>query len=83
MSPGGWSSTTRATAMSRGSPGWKHKFVPVETGTVDAFSVDDNEWRQQQDVRGRPEFGNAALWRKALKKSHISVAGRNLIERLR
>jgi D-alanyl-D-alanine carboxypeptidase/D-alanyl-D-alanine-endopeptidase (penicillin-binding protein 4) len=59
--------------------GWKHKFVPVETGTVDAFSVDDNEWRHTKTFEADPSYGNAALWRKALKKSHISVAGRNLI----
>jgi D-alanyl-D-alanine carboxypeptidase/D-alanyl-D-alanine-endopeptidase (penicillin-binding protein 4) len=60
-------------------PGWKHKFVPVETGTVDAFTIDDNEWRGGRAFEANPTPDNAALWRKALKKSHITVKGRTRI----
>ena len=61
-----YSHTTRA-------PGWKHTFVPEETGTVDAFTVDDNEWRGGAAFNADPTVDNAALWRHELKKSHITV----------
>lgn len=61
--------------------GWKHSFVPVETGTVDAFSVDGNEWRSGKSFNADPTLDNAALIRKALKKSHISVAGGTRVEK--
>jgi D-alanyl-D-alanine carboxypeptidase/D-alanyl-D-alanine-endopeptidase (penicillin-binding protein 4) len=61
--------------------GWKHKFVPEETGTVDAFSVNDNEWRGGTSFELDPTIDNAALWRHELKKSHISVAGKTTIAR--
>jgi serine-type D-Ala-D-Ala carboxypeptidase/endopeptidase (penicillin-binding protein 4) len=61
------------------APGWKHKFVPVETGTVDAFTIDDNEWRGGKAFEADPTPDNAALWRKALKKSHITVKRRTVI----
>jgi serine-type D-Ala-D-Ala carboxypeptidase/endopeptidase (penicillin-binding protein 4) len=60
--------------------GWKHSFVPVETGTVDAFTVDDNEWRGGASFDADPTHDNALLWRKALKKAHVSVSGRTTIE---
>lgn len=61
------------------APGWKHSFVPVETGTVDAFSVDDNEWRGGAAFEADPTPDNAGLWRKELRKAHISVAGRTSV----
>ena len=60
--------------------GWKHTFVPVESGTIDAFSVDDNQWRGGTAFDRDPTFDNARLWRAALKKAHISVAGSIRIE---
>jgi serine-type D-Ala-D-Ala carboxypeptidase/endopeptidase (penicillin-binding protein 4) len=59
--------------------GWKHKFVPVETGTVDAFTIDDNEWRGGKSFEANPTRDNAGLWRQALKKSHITVRGKTTI----
>jgi serine-type D-Ala-D-Ala carboxypeptidase/endopeptidase (penicillin-binding protein 4) len=58
------------------APGWKHKFVPEESGTVDAFTVDDNEWRGGKSFDADPTYDNAVLWRHELRKAHISVAGR-------
>jgi D-alanyl-D-alanine carboxypeptidase/D-alanyl-D-alanine-endopeptidase (penicillin-binding protein 4) len=62
-------------------PGWKRGFVPEQSGTVDAFTIDNNEWRGGQSFDTDPTPDNAALWRKALKKSHISVAGSTRIEK--
>jgi serine-type D-Ala-D-Ala carboxypeptidase/endopeptidase (penicillin-binding protein 4) len=61
------------------APGWKHKFVPEETGTVDAFTIDGNEWRGGVAFDRDPTIDNAALWRKELRKAHISIAGRTAI----
>jgi serine-type D-Ala-D-Ala carboxypeptidase/endopeptidase (penicillin-binding protein 4) len=61
------------------APGWKHDFVPEESGTVDAFTIDHNVWRGGRSFDADPTPDNAALWRKALKKSHITVRGRTRI----
>jgi D-alanyl-D-alanine carboxypeptidase/D-alanyl-D-alanine-endopeptidase (penicillin-binding protein 4) len=60
--------------------GWKHRWVPNQSGPVDAFSVDGNEWRGGKSFDKDPSVDNAGLWRKALKKAHISVAGHTLVE---
>jgi D-alanyl-D-alanine carboxypeptidase/D-alanyl-D-alanine-endopeptidase (penicillin-binding protein 4) len=60
--------------------GWKHKFVPGQSGTVDAFTVDDNEWRGGASFERDPTIDNATLWRHALNKAHITVSGRTTIE---
>jgi D-alanyl-D-alanine carboxypeptidase/D-alanyl-D-alanine-endopeptidase (penicillin-binding protein 4) len=62
------------------APGWKHDFVPEESGTVDAFTIDHNVWRGGRAFDADPTPDNARLWRKVLKKSHISVAGSTRIE---
>jgi D-alanyl-D-alanine carboxypeptidase/D-alanyl-D-alanine-endopeptidase (penicillin-binding protein 4) len=59
--------------------GWKPTFVPEETGTVDAFSVDANEWRGGASFDADPTPDNALLWRRALKKAHITVSGNTVI----
>ncbi len=68
-----YSHTTRVS-------GWKRKFVPVESGTIDAFSVDDNQWRGGSAFDRDPTLDNARLWRAALRKAHISVAGSIRVE---
>ncbi|HEX3823431.1 MAG TPA: D-alanyl-D-alanine carboxypeptidase [Mycobacteriales bacterium] len=68
-----YSHTTRVS-------GWKHKFVPEESGTVDAFAVDGDEWRSGNAFEADPTPDNAQLWRHALNKSHITV-GKTLIEK--
>jgi serine-type D-Ala-D-Ala carboxypeptidase/endopeptidase (penicillin-binding protein 4) len=60
--------------------GWKHSFDPVESGTMDAFSVNGNEWRGGKSFIADPTFDNAGLFRKALKHAHISVRGGTRIE---
>jgi serine-type D-Ala-D-Ala carboxypeptidase/endopeptidase (penicillin-binding protein 4) len=62
-------------------PGWKHKFVPDETGTMDAFSIDENEWRGGRSFEADPTPDNAQMWRHALKKAHITVKGSTTIEK--
>lgn len=69
---------TRYSHVTRVS-GWKHKFVPVESGTVDAFSVDRDEWRGGRPFNRDPTIDNAALWRKRLKHARITVSGRTTI----
>jgi D-alanyl-D-alanine carboxypeptidase/D-alanyl-D-alanine-endopeptidase (penicillin-binding protein 4) len=67
-----YSQTTRA-------PGWKHDFVPDESGTVDAFTVDNNDWRSGTAFEADPTHANAGLWRNALHKAGISVAGPTVV----
>jgi D-alanyl-D-alanine carboxypeptidase/D-alanyl-D-alanine-endopeptidase (penicillin-binding protein 4) len=61
--------------------GWKHSFVPEETGPVDAFTVDQNEWRSGKTFHQDPTAANAALFRHDLKHAHISVGRRTLVRR--
>jgi D-alanyl-D-alanine carboxypeptidase/D-alanyl-D-alanine-endopeptidase (penicillin-binding protein 4) len=69
---------TRYSHVTRVS-GWKQKFVPDESGTMDAFSIDENEWRGGKSFEADPTPDNALLWRRALKKAHITVRGTTTI----
>lgn len=62
------------------APGWRSDFVPTESGTVDAFTVDGNEWRGGHAFDSDPTPDNAKLWRTDLKHEHVSVAGSTLVE---
>lgn len=57
------------------APGWKHDFLPDESGAVDAFSVNNDNWRSNRRFLADPSHANAGLWRTALKKAGIHVAG--------
>ena len=57
------------------APGWKHSFLPGESGAVDAFSVNNDNWSSAPSFLANPTPANAALWRSALKKAGIKVAG--------
>ncbi|HVV74460.1 MAG TPA: D-alanyl-D-alanine carboxypeptidase [Mycobacteriales bacterium] len=57
------------------APGWKHDFLPGESGAVDAFSVDNDNWRSSRTFLADPSHANAGLWRQALKTAGIHVAG--------
>jgi D-alanyl-D-alanine carboxypeptidase/D-alanyl-D-alanine-endopeptidase (penicillin-binding protein 4) len=59
--------------------GWKRKFVPEETGTVDAFSLNGNTWRSGRSFEADPTPYNAAIWRKQLARVHITVGRRTEI----
>jgi D-alanyl-D-alanine carboxypeptidase/D-alanyl-D-alanine-endopeptidase (penicillin-binding protein 4) len=61
--------------------GWKHKFVPEESGTVDAFSLNENEWRSGASFESNPTPYNARIWRSELKRAHITVAKRVLVKK--
>lgn len=63
-----YSHTTRA-------PGWKHEFLPEESGAVDAFSVNNDNWRSSSTFLADPSRANAGLWRDALKSAGIHVSG--------
>ncbi len=60
-------------------PGWKRDFVPIETGTMDAFSLNGNEWRTGAAFNHDPTPYNAAIWRQELKRAHITIAKRTVI----
>jgi serine-type D-Ala-D-Ala carboxypeptidase/endopeptidase (penicillin-binding protein 4) len=59
--------------------GWKKSFVPGESGTVDAFSVDGNQGRHGPSFERDPTPANAALWRRVLDHAHIRVTGKTTI----
>jgi D-alanyl-D-alanine carboxypeptidase/D-alanyl-D-alanine-endopeptidase (penicillin-binding protein 4) len=67
-----YSQTTRA-------PGWKADFIPAESGTVDAFTVNNNDWRAGTAFNADPTRDNAGLWRTALANNGITVAGATTI----
>jgi D-alanyl-D-alanine carboxypeptidase/D-alanyl-D-alanine-endopeptidase (penicillin-binding protein 4) len=56
--------------------GWKRKFVPEETGVVDAFTVDHNVWHGGASFFHNPTLDNARLFRAQLKHRHISIGKR-------
>lgn len=58
------------------APGWKRDFLPDESGAVDAFSVNNDDWRSGPAFLADPSTANAGLWRSALKSAGIRVAGR-------
>ncbi|MGN6475496.1 MAG: D-alanyl-D-alanine carboxypeptidase/D-alanyl-D-alanine-endopeptidase [Mycobacteriales bacterium] len=57
------------------APGWKHDFLPDESGAVDAFSVNNDNWRSNPSFLADPSHANAQLWRTALTNAGIHVAG--------
>jgi D-alanyl-D-alanine carboxypeptidase len=57
------------------APGWKAGFLPDESGAVDAFSVNNDNWRSNASFLANPTNANARLWRAALKGHGIRVAG--------
>jgi D-alanyl-D-alanine carboxypeptidase/D-alanyl-D-alanine-endopeptidase (penicillin-binding protein 4) len=59
--------------------GWKPSFVPEESGTVDAFTVDNNDWRSGAKFDENPTPYNAALWRAALRNAGVTVAGPTIV----
>jgi D-alanyl-D-alanine carboxypeptidase/D-alanyl-D-alanine-endopeptidase (penicillin-binding protein 4) len=61
------------------APGWKHSFLPDESGAVDAFSVNNDNWRSSSTFLANPSHANAGLWRDALKKAGIHIAGRTRV----
>ncbi|HVW82265.1 MAG TPA: D-alanyl-D-alanine carboxypeptidase [Mycobacteriales bacterium] len=63
------------------APGWKRDFVPEESGTVDAFTVNNNDWRSGTAFDADPTRANAGLWRTALRRAGITVAGPTVVGR--
>lgn len=61
------------------APGWKRDFVPEESGTVDAFTVNNNDWRSGTAFDADPTRDNAGLWRTALHNAGITVAGPTVV----
>ncbi|HVY11174.1 MAG TPA: D-alanyl-D-alanine carboxypeptidase [Mycobacteriales bacterium] len=57
------------------APGWKHSFLPGESGAVDAFSVNNDNWKSSSTFLRDPTGANAKLWRAALKNAGIHIAG--------
>ncbi len=61
------------------APGWKHDFLPDESGAVDAFSVDNDNWRSNPSFLADPTSANAGLWRTALTNAGVHVAGPTVV----
>lgn len=61
------------------APGWKYDFVPDESGTVDAFTVNNNDWRGGAKFLADPTLDNAGLWRTALRNNGITVTGSTVV----
>ncbi|HVT63634.1 MAG TPA: D-alanyl-D-alanine carboxypeptidase [Mycobacteriales bacterium] len=61
------------------APGWHHDFLPGESGAVDAFSVNNDNWRSDSAFLANPTNANASLWREALRRHSIHVAGSMLV----
>jgi serine-type D-Ala-D-Ala carboxypeptidase/endopeptidase (penicillin-binding protein 4) len=59
--------------------GWKRAFVPAESGPLSAFTVNHNGWRGGRAFDRDPTPDNAALWRKALHKAHITIHGKTRV----
>jgi D-alanyl-D-alanine carboxypeptidase/D-alanyl-D-alanine-endopeptidase (penicillin-binding protein 4) len=59
--------------------GWKHSFVPTESGPISAFTVDHNEWRRGASYDRDPTPANAKMFRGVLHHDHISVGRRTEI----
>jgi D-alanyl-D-alanine carboxypeptidase/D-alanyl-D-alanine-endopeptidase (penicillin-binding protein 4) len=57
------------------APGWKHDFVPGQTGPIDAFSVNSNTGGHSAAYLRDPTLANAQIFRTALHHAHITVHG--------
>jgi D-alanyl-D-alanine carboxypeptidase/D-alanyl-D-alanine-endopeptidase (penicillin-binding protein 4) len=64
------------------APGWKHGFLPNETGPIDAFAVDSDAHGHSAAYLADPTLANAALLRQALHHAHIKVAGSDKVGRV-
>jgi D-alanyl-D-alanine carboxypeptidase/D-alanyl-D-alanine-endopeptidase (penicillin-binding protein 4) len=53
--------------------GWKPKFVPNESGPVDAFTVDHNQWKHNATFVADPSHANGKLFRHYLRKRHVRI----------
>ncbi|MBV9484964.1 MAG: D-alanyl-D-alanine carboxypeptidase [Frankiaceae bacterium] len=53
--------------------GWKPKFVPEESGPVDAFTVDHNAWKHNATFLADPSHANGKLFRHYLRQRHIKI----------
>lgn len=61
------------------APGWQPDFLGGEAGQVSAFTVDRNTWTSGAAFDADPTPANLGLWRRALARHGISVAGRDSI----
>jgi D-alanyl-D-alanine carboxypeptidase/D-alanyl-D-alanine-endopeptidase (penicillin-binding protein 4) len=66
---------TRAFAYETWVPGWRSDFVPDEIGPIDAFAVNENEWRQDATYVRNPALYDLGRFRAALTKAGIKVDG--------
>jgi D-alanyl-D-alanine carboxypeptidase len=64
------------------APGWKHGFLPDESGPIDAFSVDSDAHGHSSSYLADPTLANAKILRKELHHAHIAISGSDKAGRL-
>jgi D-alanyl-D-alanine carboxypeptidase/D-alanyl-D-alanine-endopeptidase (penicillin-binding protein 4) len=64
------------------APGWKHGFLPDESGPIDAFSVDSDAHGHSSSYLADPTLANAKILRKELHSAHIAISGSDKAGRL-
>jgi D-alanyl-D-alanine carboxypeptidase/D-alanyl-D-alanine-endopeptidase (penicillin-binding protein 4) len=61
--------------------GWKHSFVPNQSGPVDAFTVDHNAWKHNSTFIANPTHANGKAFRHYLRQRHIKIGRRIEVRR--
>ena len=64
------------------APGWKHSFLPDQSGPIDAFAVDSDAHGHSASYLADPTLANAEILRKQLHHAHITIAGNDTTGRL-
>ncbi|MDQ4091053.1 MAG: D-alanyl-D-alanine carboxypeptidase/D-alanyl-D-alanine-endopeptidase [Actinomycetota bacterium] len=59
----------------RRAPGWTERHVPLFVGPLSAMALDGNWVRTDPDYVGNPAFGNLGVFRAALARYGVTVAG--------
>lgn len=59
----------------RGAPGWRASYFPAEVGSLSAFALDGNDWREDEEFRHSPALYNLGVFRELLKAEGIEIDG--------
>jgi D-alanyl-D-alanine carboxypeptidase/GNAT superfamily N-acetyltransferase len=55
------------------APGWRAGFTPTETGPIDAFAVDGNEWNRSRQYIAHTGADNGLRFVSILRKHHVKI----------